>query len=75
MGAGPKCFLCFCCCNCVCCRGSMANKMLEKNKLESEDADKYMAMIDERLNSTTFLSGDSVGILDLSLYGMTHTFA
>ena len=71
------CCLLVCCCNCrcPCCLPSMSKKMLAKNGLESNSTDKFVDMIDERLNKTTFLQGDEIGILDLSLYGVTYMFA
>ena len=70
-----KCCVMVCCCNLVCCRGNMSKKMLAKNGLQDNSIDKYIATIEERLNKTAFLQGDEVGILDLSLYGVTYPFA
>lgn len=36
---------------------------------------KYLAVVEERLGDNHFLSGDKLGMLDLSLYGMTHVFS
>ena len=49
--------------------------MLTNNGLESNSTDKYLGMIEERLNKTTYLQGEEIGILDLSLYGVTYAFS
>ena len=48
---------------------------MEKKGVESDKLDKYTQIIDQKLGSSDFLHGDEMGILDLSLYGMTYTFA
>ena len=69
------CCVLVCCCNCRCCSGKMSKGMIEKAGLESNSTDKYVDMIDERLNKSAFLQGDEIGILDLSLYGVTYMFS
>ena len=36
---------------------------------------KYIGMIEQRLNKHTFLQGDEIGMLDVSLYGTTSAFS
>ena len=69
------CCLGVCCCNCLCCRGYMSRNVLKKNGLENNSTDKFINMINERLDKSGFLQGDEIGILDLSLYGVTYMFA
>jgi len=53
----------------------MVPKFLAKAKLENSNTDKYLALIDEKLNKQPFLSGAEAGMHDISLYGMLNMFA
>ena len=75
-GCGAANCLTFCCCNCPCYRHHMLNKKKQAgDKNTAADIYKYLIIIEERLEKHEFLSGKELGILDLSLYGMTHTFS
>ena len=70
-GGCMKCCFCFCC-YFKCCKAKMHKGFLERNTMESDDFDKEMQMIDAKLSKNKFLSGDEIGILDLSLYGASY---
>ena len=53
----------------------MNKKFLKRQGLEDDKLDKYIQAIDTQLGSNKFLQGDEIGILDLTLYGMTYQFA
>jgi len=44
-------------------------------KVQPTDIFKYLSVVEERLGDNPYLAGEKLGILDLSLYGMTHTFS
>ena len=46
--------------------------MLKGAGLENEDLTPYLQLIEARLSKSKFLQGDELGIMDLSLYGMTN---
>ena len=71
---GACCFT-VCCCNCCCMRSKFSKNLLKKEKLESNNTDPYIAMIEARLSENAFLQGPEIGILDLSLYGVTQAFS
>lgn len=76
MGCCGANFFTVCCCNCPCYRKHELNKMDKAGvKVKHTDIWKYLTMVEERLGDNDYLSGDKLGILDLSLYGMTHTFS
>ena len=73
--AGANC-LTICCCNCPCYRMHALRNMKKAGvKVQHTDVWKYLTIIEERLGDNEFLGGDKLSILDLSLYGMTHTFS
>ena len=53
----------------------MANKLQTSKALVSDSSEPYLKLIDERLAKHKYLSGDEIGILDLSLYGVTYVFS
>ena len=66
----------------VCCglqgprKTGVANLKKGGNKIEGDgDIDKYMCQVVERLQQAEFLSGAEMGMLDLSLYGITYVWA
>ena len=68
--------LTFCCCNCACGRAFMRNKKKKGgDKNTAVSVWQYLEIIDEKLGENNFLQGDEAHILDVSLYGMTYSFA
>ena len=72
--AGMKCCFAFIC-YFTCCENHMNKKFLKRQGLENDNLQKYIDLIDQQLGSNKFLHGDEIGILDLSLYGVTNQFA
>jgi hypothetical protein len=73
--AMPKCAF-TCCCKLKPVRKNMIKSQKANNKITGEgDVDLYMNMVVERLGNAEFLSGAEIGMLDLSLYGITYQWA
>jgi glutathionyl-hydroquinone reductase len=75
MGCGAANCFTICCCNCPCARTMMVNNKKKGDNIVAKDIWKYLPVIEERLGENDYLAGDKLGILDLSLYGMTHGFS
>ena len=74
----PGCVACclhICTCSVICMRKNLYNKTKRLYKTEESDMQKYIGMIEERLNKHTYLQGEEIGMLDVSLYGTTSSFA
>ena len=74
----PCCIACClgtCTCNMICYRRSGYNKTKKLYGTEESHMAKYIAMIEERLSKHEFLSGNEIGMLDVSLYGTTSAFS
>ncbi len=65
------------CCGVKVIRKNIIKKQSERyDKIEGTgDVDLYMPQVIARLEKAEFLSGDSIGILDLSCWGVVYIFA
>ena len=74
----PCCIACCvgcCTCNVICMRRGLYKKTKELYGTEESHMAKYIALIEERLGNHEFVSGNEIGMLDVSLYGTISAFS